>query len=190
LPSALRTQLRIQDGAVSLSFTALDAKIDLGLQRVATDWNAVLPYLLEMNRRLSAPGKRTDLRKGAPANLSWTQWVETKRHKLGRSLRTIQYMLRGQTEASRDRQTLLAQPRASLRQEPHSTIPSTPMGIATEMAKLVLEMRDSTGNAAVKKQRLELLAETFLRITGQESKSNSAASIQNASRTPGVTLTM
>src|SRR5205807_792585 len=103
-------------------------------------------YLLEMHRRLSAPGKRTDLRKGAPSGLTWTQWVETKRHKLGRSLRTIQYMLKGQTEASRDRQMLLAQRHASLRYEPNSTIPDDPMEIASEMSRLVLRMHQSGQN--------------------------------------------
>jgi modification methylase len=81
----------------------------------------LVPYLLEMNRRLSAPGKRTDLRKGAPANLSWTAWVETKRHKLGRSLRTIQHLLRGRTDASLQRQ-LLSQRRAELRYKPDLSI--------------------------------------------------------------------
>jgi site-specific DNA-adenine methylase len=70
LPSTLSSRLRIQDQAASLSFTALDAKIDHGLETVAKDWNALVPYLLEMHRRLCAPGRRTDLRKGAPANLS------------------------------------------------------------------------------------------------------------------------
>ncbi len=64
------------------------------------------------------------------------------------------------------------------------------MEIATEMAKLVLEMRDGVPNAGEKRQRHELLAEHFLRIAGQDDESDSAASLQNASRTPGVTLTM
>jgi hypothetical protein len=59
------------------------------------------------------------------------------------------------------------------------------MEIATEMAKLVLQMRGNGRNAGVTKQRLELLAEHFLRIAGQEDEPDSAASIQNASRTPG-----
>jgi hypothetical protein len=138
-----------------------------------------------MHRRLSAPGKRNDLRKGAPSGLTWTEWVEGKRHKLGRSLRTIQYLLKGQTEASRDRQMLLAQPRASLRSEPDSTTPESPMEIASEMARLVLEMRDSSRGEKQKKQRLELLAEHFLRITGQERESGSIGTIGNANRTSG-----
>lgn len=88
--------------ATVLTFSALDAKIDDGLRAVARDWNAVVPYLLEMHRRLSAPGRRTDLRKGAPAGLTWTAWVESKRNRLGRSLRSVQRLLRGQTEASRN----------------------------------------------------------------------------------------
>ena len=63
LPVALNSKLRTLADAASLSFAALDAQIDEGLQTVANDWNAILPYLLEMNRRLSAPGKRTDLRR-------------------------------------------------------------------------------------------------------------------------------
>jgi hypothetical protein len=190
LPEAAKSALSSLDNAASLSFSALDSKIDKGLGLVAKDWNALVPYLLEMHRRLNAPGRRTDLRKGAPAGLSWTQWVESKRHKLGRSLRTIQYLLKGQTESSKERQMLLAQPRASLRSEPDSTIPGTPMEIATEMAALVLEMRDGSQNTKVNRQRLELLAQRFLEITGRASESDSAG-IGIANRTPGrVTLTM
>jgi len=61
--------------ASKLSFSALDAKIDEGLQTGANDLSALVPYLLEMHQRLSAPGRRTDLRKGAPAGLTWTAWV-------------------------------------------------------------------------------------------------------------------
>jgi len=133
----------------------------------------LVPYLLEMNRRLSAPGRRTDLRKGAPVGLSWTAWVESKRHKLGRSLRTIQYLLKGQTESSRDRQMLLAQPRASLRSVTELVLDS-PMEIALEMARLVLEMRDNGRKAGVNKQRLEMLAQRFLEISGEDTPSDSA----------------
>jgi len=191
LPTAVRARIQVQTDAASLSFTALDAKIDDGLQTVARDWNAVVPFLLEMHRRLSAPGKRTDLRKGVPSGLTWTAWVETKRHKLGRSLRTIQYMLKGKTEASRDRQMLLAQPHAGLRSEPEWSIPDTPMEIATQISRLVLEMRDADRNEKQRKQRLELLAEHFLRITGQDRESDSIDSIDIGKRTPGgVNLTM
>lgn len=178
LPEGAKIALSSFANAASLSFPVLDSRIDKGLGLVAKDWNALLPYLLEMHTRLSAPGRRTDLRKGAPAGLSWTQWVETKRHKLGRSLRTIQYMLKGQTEASKDRQMLLAQPNATLRLEPDSTIPLTPMEIATEMAKLVLEMRDNSRNAGVKKPRLERLAVQFLRVAEQQPGSRKQVSDQ------------
>jgi hypothetical protein len=190
LPEAAKSALTSFDNAASLSFPVLDSRIDKGLGLVAKDWNALLPYLLEMNRRLSAPGRRADLRKGAPSGLSWTQWVETKRHKLGRSLRTIQYMLKGQTEASKGRQMLLAQRHASLRSEPEWSIPETPMGIAAEMARLVLEMRDNSRNAGEKKQRLELLAERFLQFAGQEQQSDSIDGAEIGNRTSGVTLTM
>ena len=192
LPTTLSHKLRDLADAASLSFPDLDAKIYQRLQAVANDLSALLPYLLEMQRRLSAPGKRTDLRKGAPVNLTWTQWVQSKRKKLGRSLRTIQYMLRGKTEASKDRQMLLAQRHATVRQEPEWSIPDTPMEIASEMARIVLEMRVAgSTNAKLMKQRLELLAEHFLQITGQEKESDSITPIQNANRIPGsVTLTM
>jgi site-specific DNA-adenine methylase len=186
LPPSVKGQLRSIADAASLSFNALDVRIDLGLDVVARDFSVLVPYLLEMNRRLSAPGRRTDLRKGAPVGLTWTMWVETKRHKLGRSLRTIQYMLKGKTDASRERQMLLARPRASLRSEPELSIPQTPMEIATEMSRLVLEMREP-GKSGKLKQRLELLAGEFLRVTGQSGKLVSVAPIQNANR---VTLTM
>ena len=71
-----------------------------------------------------------------------TAWVETKRHKLGRSLRTIQYLLKGKTEASKERQLLLAQRHASLRSVTELILDS-PIEIATEMSQLVLKMRES-----------------------------------------------
>ncbi len=121
LPPAFRNKLKSLADAASLSFPALDAQIDQRLRAVVNDLNALLPYFLEMHRRLCAPGKRTDLRRGAPPELTWTAWVESKRHKLGRSLRTIQHLLHGKTEASQQRQ-LLVQRRAELRYEPDSTI--------------------------------------------------------------------
>jgi len=93
-------QIKAIADAASLPFRALDNKIDDGLAIVARDWNALIPYLLEMQRRLSVPGKRTDLRKGAPVGLTWTAWVDSKRHMLGRSLRSVQRLLRGKTQAS------------------------------------------------------------------------------------------
>jgi hypothetical protein len=173
LPPGVRGQIRSIADAASLSFSALDSKIDQGLDVVAKDFSVLVPYLVEMNRRLSAPGKRTDLRKGAPVGLSWMQWVESKRHKLGRSLRTIQYLLKGQTESSRDRQMLLAQPRAILRSVTELVLDS-PMEIALEMARLVLEMRDYKKDSKVKKLRLEMLAQRFLEISGEDTPSDSA----------------
>jgi site-specific DNA-adenine methylase len=164
VPASLRSKIRIQDGAASLSFPDLDARIDAGLQTVARDFSALVPYMLEMHRRLSAPGRRNDLRKGAPSGLTWTQWINSKRSKLGRSLRTIQLMLRGRTEASRGRQAL-AEARERLRDRSDFTVPDTPMGIASEMAHLVLKMRHTRQNTKLK-LRLERLAESFLRVTG------------------------
>jgi site-specific DNA-adenine methylase len=188
LPEAAKSALTSFDNAASLSFPALDARIDKGLDFVAKDWNALVPYLLEMHTRLSAPGKRTDLRKGAPCNLSWTQWVETKRHKLGRSLRTIQYMLKGQTQASAERQMLIAQRNASARSVTELVLDS-PMEIASEMARMVLEMKN--GRNARLKPRLEILAENFLRITSQDGESGSIDGIDIGNRRPGgASLTM
>ena len=45
LPPLLWTRLRIQDRAASLSFMALDAKIDQGLQTVANDFEALMPCI-------------------------------------------------------------------------------------------------------------------------------------------------
>jgi len=108
LPPSVKGQIKVISDAASLSFTALDARIDSGLEQVAKDFTALVPFLLEMHRRLSAPGRRRDLRKGAPKDLTWTEWVESKRHKLGRGLRSIQYLLKGRTEASVRRQALVA----------------------------------------------------------------------------------
>jgi site-specific DNA-adenine methylase len=174
LPPILHPRVRIQNNAASLSFSDLDAKIDVGLQRVASDFSAVVPYMLEMHRRLVAPGKRTDLRKGAPSKLTWTQWVNSKRSRLGRSLRTIQHLLRGKTEASRRRQAL-AEVRGRLRDRTDMTVPETPMEIASEMAHLVVKMRGSVQNSELK-QRLELLAETFLHLTAQRRLKESESS--------------
>jgi hypothetical protein len=164
VPETLRTKIRIQDRAASLSFPDLDSKIDAGLQTVARDFSALVPYMLEMHRRLSAPGKRSDLRRGAPPSLTCTQWINSKRSKLGRSLRTIQLLLRGKTEASRGRQAL-AEARGRMRDQSDLAVPDGPVEIASEMAHLVLEMRHA-GQKSGLKQKLELLAETFLRVTG------------------------
>jgi hypothetical protein len=158
--------LRTLSDAASLSFIALDARIDEGLQAVANDWNSVLPYLLEMNRRLSAPGKRTDLRKGASAGLTWTAWVQSKRTRLGRSLRSVQRLLSGKTEASRRRQGATERHLAQGSVDAPE-IPSDPLEIAAEMARLVVEMSDGGAKVGSKWTRLEILAEHFLRIAGQ-----------------------
>jgi hypothetical protein len=63
------------------------------------------------------------------------------------------------------------------------------MEIATEMARLVLEMRDNSRNEKQNKQRLELLAEHFLRIAGQERERDSIAPTESA-KPSRVTLTM
>jgi hypothetical protein len=47
---------------------------------------------LDKNRRIGSPGKRTDLGK-APSGLSWTQWVQLERKKLGSIMRTVRCVL-------------------------------------------------------------------------------------------------
>jgi hypothetical protein len=152
LPPTLGSKFRTLADAESLSFPALDAEIDSGLETVARDWSNLVPYLLEMNRRLSAPGKRSDMRKDAPAGLTWTAWVESKRHKLGRSLRSVQRLLRGKTEASRKWQP---RPHDSLSQGSidAADLPTDAMGVATEMACLVLRMCQSSQNTVTYKNQ-------------------------------------
>jgi len=191
LPLALRGRLRTQNHASKLSFPDLDQKIDDGLETVAKDWSNLVPFLLEMNRRLSAPGRRTDLRKGAPAGLTWVAWVESKRSKLGRSLRSVQRLLRGKTEASKNWK---ARPHDILSSGSEKILPSA-MGIAFEMARLILEMRSRSRNTTSNKRRLERLASQFLSVaerrSQQRSDSTSAERIGIANRTSsGVTLTM
>lgn len=102
LPPSVQGHTKAISHAASLSFRALNEKIHDGIVLIAKDWNALIPYLLEMQRRLSAPGKRSDLRKGVPAGLTWTAWVGSKRRLLGRSLRSVQRLLKGRTQASLD----------------------------------------------------------------------------------------
>ena len=191
LPPSVDGKWRLLSDASSLSFSALDDKIEAGLQTVADDWNALVPYLLEMHRRLCAPGRRTDLRKGAPANLTWTEWVQSKRGKLGRSLRSVRRLLQGKTEASQ--RALERRPPATL--AGGSPMPDTAMGIAFEMARLILEMRSRTQNTKSNKRKLERLASQFLSVaerrSQQRSDSTPAERIGIANRTSGgVTLTM
>ena len=148
----LDARMRALADPASLPFSALDVEIDSGLEIVAKDWSNLVPYLLEMHRRLSAPGKRTDLRRDAPAGLTWTAWVESKRHKLGRSLRSVQRLLRGKTEASR-----MWQPR------PHDTLslgsgeigemPTDPLGVTMEMASFVLRICQNSQNTVTYKNQ-------------------------------------
>ena len=168
LPITLNRTLRSFDEAAALSFPDLDRTIDHKLEKVAKDWNALVPYLLEMNRRLSAPGRRSDLRRGAPADLTWTAWVQSKRAKLGRSLRSVQRLLSGKSEASKSRQS---QPcaRGARGSVDAPEMPATPMETAAEMAWLVLAMRDRNVKSGLGWRRLKLLAEHFLTIAGQAS---------------------
>jgi site-specific DNA-adenine methylase len=187
LSATVKGQIKSIADAASLSFRALDERIDEGLGLVAKDWNALLPYMLEMNRRLSAPGKRTDLRKGAPADLSWTAWVDSKRSMLGRSLRSVQRLLQGKTEASlswKARPNLTTSGR-EVPGEDHQ-MPDSAMGIALDMARLILEMRSNGRRTPANKRRLEKLAVQFLRLAGQK-KPDSIAELEANSK-PGYTM--
>jgi hypothetical protein len=193
LPASVDGTWKLLCDASSLSFTALDAKIDDGLQTVARDWNAVVPYLLEMNRRLSAPGKRTDLRKGAPAGLTWTAWVESKRNRLGRSLRSVQRLLRGKTEASKHWKRHHAS--LALGSKSPDFMPTSAMGLAFEMARLILKMRSRTYRIVANRRRLERFASRFLAVAERRSSPRNeppaAGRIGIANRTSGgVILTM
>jgi hypothetical protein len=185
LPATVKGQIRAISDAASLSFTALDERIDEGLGLVAKDWNAMLPYMLEMNRRLSAPGKRCDLRKGAPVDLTWTAWVDSKRSMLGRSLRSVQRLLQGKTEASL---SWRARPNLTTlcREVPGELIPpDSVMSIAFEMARLVLEMRSNGRNTPHNKRKLERLAVRFLKML-REKNPDSVGEL--ASKEPGYTM--
>jgi hypothetical protein len=73
----------------------------------------------------------------------------------------------------------VAELRAELRSEPDLTLPETPMEIATEMAWLVLEMGHISQSRRLR-QRLELLAENFLRVIDQRRvKEGAAQCIEN-----------
>ena len=140
-----------------------------------------------MNRRLSAPGKRTDLRKGAPVDLSWTAWIESKRSMLGRSLRSVQRLLQGKTEASL---SWKARPNLTTpcREVPgESSLPESAMGIAFEMARLVLEMRSNGRNTPANKRKLEKLAVRFLRLAGQK-KPASVTALGGETKESGYTM--
>jgi hypothetical protein len=185
LPPTVRGQIRAISNAASLSFDALDAKIDEGLGIVAKDWTALLPYLLEMQRRLSAPGKRTDLRKGAPVGLTWTHWVESKRSMLGRSLRSVQRLLKGKTEAS---QSWKARPNlTTFCREVGGDPPDSAMDIAFEMARMIIEMRSKGRNTTENKRRLERLAVRFLRIAKLEREAESVGEPDKPTK-PGYTM--
>ena len=192
LPPSVDGKWRLLADASSLSFSALDAKIEDGLETVAKDWNAVVPYLLEMHRRLSAPGRRTDLRKGAPAGLTWTAWVESKRTKLGRSLRSVQRLLRGKTEASKSWKRHHAS--LALGSKTPDFMPTSAIGLAFEMARLILKMRSRTYRLIANRHRLEKLAARFLSVAERRSatrkESGSIANNVLARAKSASTLTM
>jgi site-specific DNA-adenine methylase len=185
LPVSVKAQIKSIADAASLSFRALDARIDEGLGIVAKDWNLLLPYMLEMQRRLSAPGRRTDLRKGAPVGLTWTAWVESKRAILGRSLRSVQRLLKGKTEAS---QGWKARPNlTTVCREVGAVSPDSAMDIAFEMARIVLEMRSNGRNTLSNKRSLERLAVRFLRIAKRARETESVEPLGEAAK-PGYTM--
>jgi hypothetical protein len=70
-------------------------------------------------------------------------------------------------------------------------LPKQRLSDLRSLCAVVLEMRDTNQNAGIKKQRLELLAEHFLRVTRQGSESDSMSRFES-SHPPraGLTVTM
>ena len=78
-----------------MTFHELDQRIDRSLARNELREN--LPYLIEMHKRLYAPGRRKVT--GIP---SWIQYVRSKRDKWDVDVRTIQRLLIGKTFSSQN----------------------------------------------------------------------------------------
>jgi hypothetical protein len=66
-------------------------------------------------------------------------------------------------------------------------MPDSAMGIALDMARLILEMRSNGRNTPINKRKLERLAVRFLRLAGQK-KPDSIAELGEASSKPGYTM--
>ncbi len=80
--------------------------------------------------------------------------------------------LRGKTEASQ-KWNVRPHDRLSSGSEKIAEIPSSAMSIAFEMARLILEMRDSGQNTKSNKRKLEQLASQFLSIAERRSEHRS-----------------
>jgi hypothetical protein len=106
-------------------------------------------------------------------------------------LRSVQRLLRGKTEASKNWKT---RPHDILSSGSEKILPSA-MGIAFQMARLILEMRSRSRNTTSNKRKLERLAAQFLSVAERRSQQRSdaipAERIGIANRKSGaVTLTM
>jgi hypothetical protein len=75
-----------------MKFTMLDAAFDLGADRVAKSAKELIPYLMEIKTRLSAQGRRSDL-KDTP-DMTWNEWKQSKRDKLCMAPSTVDLLLR------------------------------------------------------------------------------------------------
>jgi hypothetical protein len=98
----------------------------------------------------------------------------------------VQRLLQGRTESS---VSWKARPNLTTpcREVPgESSLPESAMGIALDMARLVLEMRSNGRNTPSNKRRLERLAVRFLRLAGQK-KPDSIAELEANSK-PGYTM--
>ncbi|MBZ5646563.1 MAG: hypothetical protein LAN37_04990 [Acidobacteriia bacterium] len=76
----------------------------------------------------------------------------------------------------------------SLCQEQDWLIPDTPLAIATEMSRIALDMRDNSRDLKEKKQRLEILANAFLGITGQDQEQDSTSQLDKSDSEPTYTM--
>jgi hypothetical protein len=72
-----------------MAFAMLDGQVDAVVDRTRKE---LMPFLMEIKERLSAQGRRSDLHRDTP-NLTWTEWKESKREKLGLASRSIDQLL-------------------------------------------------------------------------------------------------
>ena len=72
----------------TMTFAMLDTAVDMIMEGTK---EALIPYLMEVKARLSAQGRRSDL-KDTP-DMTWGEWKESKRVKLGLAPRTLDLLL-------------------------------------------------------------------------------------------------
>jgi len=106
---------------------------------------------------------------------------------LGRSLRSVQRLLKGKTEASLSRKARpnLTTPCREVRGELSES--DNAMGIALDMARLILEMSSNGRRTPANKRRVERLAVRFLKIVGVK-KRDSIAELGGETKEYGYTM--